>query len=112
MYHCYVITWQVHARVVLGDGRIVPPGDLSLEDIGERLPPELEPALCPLEVVRGNDGTADRRNVLRIASGILHLIILHRGVGGTEVNGLISELFDTSPGSYGLVVNLDPRVLG
>src|SRR6266513_2918663 len=52
VHHGDRLARELHARVELGDCRVVPVLDLPEEDVGDRRAVELEPALDAVEVVR------------------------------------------------------------
>src|SRR3954454_9857837 len=103
---------ELRARVPLGDRRVVPLRDLAEEDVGDGLAVELEALLDAVDVVGHGDRAEHARDVDRVALllGGRDLLVLHRGVGGAEVDGAGGELGDAAAGADRLVV--DGRALG
>src|SRR4029079_17924766 len=99
---------QLRARVLARDLRVVPLLDLAEEDVGDRLAVELEALVDAVDVVGDGYGTEHRRDVDRVAALLLggrDLVVLHRGVGGAEVDSARAELRDAAAGADGLVVD-------
>jgi hypothetical protein len=106
---------QVCVRVVLGDRRVVPRGDLVGEDPGERLGREVE-LVDALEVVDDRDRAdvvGDLDEVAGAALGRrldLAVLLGQRGVGAGERVAAGDELLATAPGADRVVVDHDVGV--
>ena len=70
-----------------GDLRIVPLGDLAVEDVGENLARQLELAGCNALDVDDGDHAADHGRELDEAV-LLKLLGLQRRIGRAEIDGL------------------------
>src|ERR687886_401229 len=109
--HRDVVARQLHAGVLARDLRVVPLLDLAEEDVGRGLAVELEALLDAVEVVGDRHGAEDGRHVDRVRALLLggrDLVVLHRRVGGAEVDGARAELRDAAAGADGLVVDRRP----
>src|SRR3954454_4285969 len=98
---------ELRIGVRLGDRRVVPLRDLAEEDVGDGLAVELEALLDALDVVGHGDRAEHARDVDRVALllGGRDLLVLHRGVGGAEVDGAGGELRDAAARADALVVD-------
>src|SRR4051794_25521915 len=98
---------QLRAGVLLRDRRVVPVLDLPEEDVGDGRAVELEPLVDAVDVVGDGDGAEHARDVDRVALllGRGDLLVLHRRVGGTEVDGAGGELRDAAARADALVVD-------
>ncbi len=84
---------QVHARVELGDLRVVPARDLAGEHVGEHRAGELEVVRHALDVV-GDAGRGQRPRDLQAALAGGRLRRRQRRVGGAEVHRAAGDLRD------------------
>ena len=103
-----LVARQLRARVLARDLRVVPLLDLAEEDVGDGLAVELEALVDAVDVVGDRDRAEDRRDVDGVAALLLggrELVVLHRRVGGAEVDGARAELRDAAAGADGLVVD-------
>src|SRR3954469_10332688 len=98
---------EVRVGVALGDRGVVPLRDLAEEDVGDGLAVELEALVDALDVVGHGDRAEHARDVDRVALllGGRDLLVLHRGVGGAEVDGAGGELGDPATRADALVVD-------
>src|SRR3954452_3309907 len=98
---------QLHVRVRLRDGGVVPLLDVAEEDVGGRLAVELEALLDARDVVGDRDGPEHARDVhgLALLLGRLDLGVLHGGVRGAEVDRAGRELRDAATRADALVVD-------
>src|SRR3954451_877222 len=99
---------QLHAGVLAGDLGVVPLLDLAEEDVGDGLAVELEALVDAVDVVGDGDRAEDRRDVDGIAALLLggrDLVVLHRRVGGAELDGPGAELGDAAARADRLVVD-------
>src|SRR5699024_3433605 len=101
---------QIGIRVVLGDGRVVPAGDVAGEDAAQRLGGEVQ-LLDALEVEHHGDRgdvDGDVEGLLAVADlgGGGQLLLVHGVVAEHEVNPAGQELITTGAG-YGDDVGYD-----
>ena len=90
--------WQFHVRIVLGDGRIAPLGDLSEEDADIGIARELE--FRDARQVVGNHDAA--RRGWDHHHSLLHLgdfLVTHGGIAGREIDRALGELLDAGAGT-------------
>ncbi len=94
---------------------IVPLGDLSEENTGQRRRREVQLGFDPRDVVRGYVRAKHGGEVERLAATLLRefleLLVVHRPIAGTEVDGSLGGLFDAAARSNGLVVELNLGVI-
>src|SRR4051812_32891034 len=105
---------QLRTRVLAGDLGVVPLLDLAEEDVRDGLAVELQALLDAVDVVRDGDRAKDGRDVNGIRALLLggrDLVVLHRRVGGAEVDGAGAELRDAAAGADALVVDRRALVL-
>ena len=106
------VSGQRHARVVGGDRRVVPLGDRAEEDVRRRW--RCRAGACRRPATLKITTTAPRAvGMCRIFVPGLDgrdLFVLHRGVRGAEVDGLLGDRGDARARTVGLVVDLDVRV--
>src|SRR6476661_10172170 len=102
---------EVRVGVHLGDGRVVPRGDLAVEDLGDRVGVHVE-RVDALEVERDRDGRdvgRDLDRVLAVAAllggGELALVVVEVGVGAGEADAALDEVGATVAGADGVVVD-------
>src|SRR3984885_4836234 len=100
---------QIDAGIELGDRRIVPLGDVTQEDLGDRRTVERD-------VTRLDAGQVQDRNDGAVDDGKLHEAVLgaivraHRLVGGAEGHGLGDDLLDAAARTDRLIVQPDAGV--
>src|SRR4051794_13460054 len=105
---------QLRRGVLPGDLGVVPLLDLAEEDVRDGLAVELQALLDAVDVVRDGDGPKDGRDVDGIRAllpGRRDLVVLHRRVGGAEVDSARAELGDAAARADALVVDRRALVL-
>src|SRR5512132_336110 len=99
MDHRDVCRWQRYSRIVGSDFGIVPLLDLAEKNVRQGFGRKTQGLADALKVV-GNDHSAEYgRNVQYLAWSRLEIFILHRRIGGAEVDCLLFQLLDSAAGS-------------
>ena len=101
---------ELHARVVIGNLRVVPFGDLAEVDVGHVFRGELQPLGDAGKVVGDDHCPHDGRDVDEFAGGRLQFLIGQELVACSEIDRLGRDLLDAAAAADGLVVELDRRV--
>src|SRR5208337_4283321 len=101
---------EFDARIVLGDCRTVPVGDLAKKDVGQNVRRELDLAADAGDVVGGYDRTHDGRNMQDLRLCFLQLLVRHGAIAGSEIDGAIQNLANAATAADRLVVDLHVRV--
>ncbi len=101
---------QGGAGVQFGDGGIVPPGDLSEEDIREHGPGELQFGIHAWNVVDGHHTAEHRRKVHDLARRGEQLVVRHGTICGAEEDRLGRDLTNAAARTDRLIVDLYGRM--
>src|SRR5579859_1140250 len=99
MNHYDIVTGQLHARIRLGDFRIVPLRDSSEINSGQSMLREIQRAGDSRDVVCRYDG-AENRGEMQNADATLffelrNLGVRHGSVGSAEINGTGGHLLNS-----------------
>jgi hypothetical protein len=86
---------------------IVPGRDLAQEDVRDGFLRKLDSAGDARDLVGEDHGAHGHGDVVDRGRGLGTLLGGHLGVGGAEVDRLLQDLLDATPGTDGLVVDLD-----
>src|SRR5690606_14761430 len=104
---------KLHARVVLGDLRVVPLGDLLVEDLRDGARPQVQ-LVDALDVVDDRDRRDVGRDLQDLAAAALlgrgQLVVVQIRVGAAEVGAARDELLTTATGTDRVVVDRHVRV--
>ena len=105
-----VLRRQIHARIRFGDFRIVPFGDFTQEDPRQRVPGEVQLRRHAGQIVdrhiRAHHGgeMEDVRRVFGVE--FLDLHVVHRPVGGAEIDRAFGHLLDAAARADRLIIKL------
>ena len=114
VHHGDVRVRQIGIRVLLGDGRIVPGGDLAGEDARDGLGVEVQ-GVDALEVEADRDrgdvgGDVERALVAALLLGGLELLLVHGGIRAGEARAAGQEGLAAGAGAIRRVADLDGRI--
>jgi hypothetical protein len=96
---------ELDSRIVLGDGGVVPVGDLAQADVGDHLGAELQVPGDARHVVSRHHRAQHRGDVEDRDLGLAQLLVGHGTVAGAEIHRALQHLADAAAAADGLVVD-------
>src|SRR5260370_36711989 len=95
-----VVCGKIYTLVGAGDDRVIPFGYFAEENAGQGVRGEIQSRVDTGNVVGGNRGAQHRGKVQDAESVFilksLELIVVHGAIGGAEIHGAFSDLFDAA----------------
>src|SRR5262245_15292130 len=104
-----ILVRQIDPAIHSRDFGIVPLGNLAKKYAGERFRREVEFLVYAGQIVRGDIGSQDSREVQNWRLCLPEQFIAHRTIGSAEVHCAFEHLADAAARTYALVIDLDLR---
>src|ERR1700704_4440552 len=95
-----------NTRIRLGEGGIVPVGDLVQENISEHIRSELDFAGYSGNVVSRHDRTQESRDMEDFNFGLRELFIGHGTIRGSKIPGACQNLANATAAANRLIISL------
>ncbi len=110
--HDDVVCGKGDAFVSCRDGRVIPFGNASQENSGQRFRCKVQRAADTRNIVGGNYRTENGRKMQNSCTILglkrFQLVVVHRPVRCSEIDGTVGGLLDTRTGTHRLIVDLGP----